>query len=463
MPRAFATALAAARSAGPTTEKGSELNNPPGNISGGLGMGAPSWSYFHAGDDLEHVPDLKWLPNGQGLVGVYHRMRSDSQVQGLYLGATLPIRRYGFFIEPNGARDEVVGAIAKDYNLPIRGKENQPRGRTQRRFVFHDWLRHALLALLYGHMYFEQVGEIRDDGLWHLRKLGVRMPQSISRINLDRDGSLLSIVQRGMGTTLGGRERNLAIDRILAMVWEREGANWTGRSMLRGIYKNFLLKDTTLRVGAINIERAGGVPVIEGPKGATPEDLAELGKMARAFRVGANAGGAIPNGAQLTLARAAGGHEAVEYIKLQNEEMARGWLEMFLNLGQAGSHGSYAMSNDFIDYTLNTQEVVAQWVCDTFNEHMIEDHVTWNWGEDEPAPLLVFKRTDDRQMAISDLVSLIDKGVIMVDDELEAWIREEYRMPRRDPGAPVRSRPAAGSPPSGASEPATTETETVPA
>lgn len=447
----------------PTTEKGSSLDraNTTG-LLGGLGMGAPSWSYFHEGEDLEHVPDLKWQPGGKGLVEVYHRMRADAQVQGLYLGCTLPIRRYEWFIEPNGAPDNIVQRVATDYNLPIRGQEDRPKLRSARRFAFQDHLRHALLALIYGHMFFEQVGEIGPDGKWHLRKLGPRMPQSIMKINLEKDGGLKSIVQRGMGTTLQGKERSLDVQRLIAYVWEREGANWTGRSMLRGIYKNFLLKDTVLRVGAINIERAGGVPVITGPKGATPEDLAELGKMARAFRVGANAGGAIPHGAQLDLARAAGGEEAVNYIKLQNEEMGRGWLMMFMNLGQATT-GSYALGSSLIDYVMNTQEVIADWFRDTFNEHMLEDDVDWNEGpQQDPVPLLGYRRQDDRQLALRDLVSLVDTGVIQLDDELESWVRESYRMPRRDPNATVRSRPAAGSPPSvGSGQPSSDEEATV--
>jgi Protein of unknown function (DUF935) len=441
----FGTALRSARAAaGPTTERGSMLPDAGRGLAGSLGMGMPGWSYFMERDALEHVPDLQW-PNN---ILEYHRMRSDAQIQGLYLGCVRPIQRYGWFLEPNGSRPEVLDGIAQDLNLPVRGQEDQPRLRQQRRFSFKDHLRHALLAILYGHMGFEQVGEVQADGKWHLRKLGVRMPHSIEQINLERDGGLKSVRQRGMGSSAQGKPRVIDVNRLLWYAWDREGAQWTGRSMLRGIYKNFLLKDTVLRVGAINIERAGGVPVVTGPKGATPEELAELGKMARAFRVGANAGGAIPNGAELNLAKAAGGDEAVEYIKLMNEEMGRGWLMMFMNLGQATT-GSYALGSSLIDYVLNTQEVIAEWVCDVFNEHMIEDWVDWNYGPDEQAPLLVYKRTDDRQVALSDLVKLIDAGAITLDDELESWIREEYRMPRRDPNSTtVRTPSGAGSPPS---------------
>lgn len=444
------------RKGAPTSEQGSMLPDAGGvRGSGALGMGGSGvagWSYFMNTDDLEHVEDLKWKPNGQGAVGEYHRMRSDAQCQGLYLGCTLPIRRYDFRINPNGADPKIVQKISSNYNIPILGQEDQPVGRRKRRFTFDDHLRHALLAIIYGHMYFEQVGEVSDeDGLWHLRKLGVRMPQSIQKIILAKDGGLEGIVQRGMGVTAGGKQRVLNVNRLLAYVWDREGANWTGRSMFRGIYKNFLLKDTVLRVGAINIERAGGVPVIEAPKGATPNDIAELGKMARAFRVGSNAGGAIPNGAALTLARAAGGEEAVNYVKLQNEEMSRGWLMMFMNLGQATT-GSYALGSSLLDYVLNSQEVAAQWVCDTFSEHMIEDDVDWNWAlsSGDSVPLLTFKRTDDREMALKDLALMVDRNVIQVDEELEAFLRETYRLPRRNPELDVRALPGAGSPPSGA-------------
>lgn len=449
-------ALKQARAAGaPTTEQGSMLPdaNNGSMYGGGLGMGgkaAPDWSYFNDADNMEHVPELKWKPNGKGAVESYHRMRSDAQVQGLYLGSTMPIRRYDWRINPNGANPAIVAKISANYNIPILGQEDQPVGRRKRRFVFDDHLRHALLSILYGHMYFEQVGEVMEDGLWHLRKLGVRMPQSIQKILIAKDGGLAGIVQRGMGVTSGGRERRLDVNRIIAYVWDREGADWTGRSMLRGIYKNFLLKDTVLRIGAINIERAGGVPVITGPKGATPGDLKELGKMARDFRVGANAGGAIPHGSQLDLARAAGGEEAVNYIKLQNEEMSRGWLMMFMNLGQATT-GSYALGSSLIDYVLNTQEVIAQWICDTFTEYMIEDDVEWNYNlkEGDTAPLLVYKRTDDREMALKDMAVLVDKNVIQVDDELESWLRETYRLPRRNPESTVRAIPRSGSPASG--------------
>jgi hypothetical protein len=49
-------------------------------------------------------------------------MRTDAQVAALLLAVTLPIRRYGWCIDPNGARDEVGEGLANDLNLPIEGR-----------------------------------------------------------------------------------------------------------------------------------------------------------------------------------------------------------------------------------------------------------------------------------------------------------------------------------------------------
>jgi hypothetical protein len=49
-------------------------------------------------------------------------MRTDAQIASLLLTFTLLIRRYGWCIEQNGARDEVVEHIADDLNMPIDGR-----------------------------------------------------------------------------------------------------------------------------------------------------------------------------------------------------------------------------------------------------------------------------------------------------------------------------------------------------
>jgi hypothetical protein len=445
---------ASGRTPAPTNEKGTQGGF---NGSGGLLVLDPlqqNKGYSEMlRESLEHVPDLKWMPNGQGATKVWHQMRGDAQVQGLFLASTLPVRRYSYFLDQNHSREEMLQKFSADYNLRIKGAEDQPRRRSQKRFSFKQHQRWALLAMLYGHMYFEQKAPIGSDGLAHLTKLAPRWPLSIDDVRVDEDGGLRSIVQRtpGRNENSGGMGMmgrvELKANRLLAYIWEQEG-DWIGRSSLRGIYKNWLLKDRVLRVGAINIARAGGVPVVKMPRDATPEDQATFVQFAKQFRIGDDAGGALPHDAELDLAKAAGGDDAVNFIKLMNEEMGRGFLLMFLNLGQTTS-GSRALGGSFVDFALQSGEAIADWFCDTFNEHQLEDDAEWNYDlkPDETIPYLGYHRQDDRQLAIQDLTSMIDKGLIQVDDELENWIREEYRMPARgktarEPKQPPQSKPS---------------------
>lgn len=370
---------------GPITE----IGNLTGEPSSYPVPSVHSWQGWAPGDDLERVAELQW-PNSPL---TYRSMMNDAQANSLVMGLLLPIRAYRWYIEPNGAKPDIVQRISTDYNLPI-GKDatefNRRRG--QRRFSFDKHLEDALRATYYGHYAFEQVGEIgegRDglpnDGKWHLRKLGVRAPRTITQINIDNDGSLRSIRQnQGMDTP------PIDVSRLVWYAWDREGSNWVGRSMLRCIYRNHVVKDRVLRVGAINIERAGGVPFVNAPEGASADQIRELDALARKFRVGEGAGAALPHGAQLKFAMAASGDGAVAYIKQQNEEMARGFLQMVSMLGQTNS-GSRALGETFHDILQTAQYTVAKWFADIFNEHVIEDDVEWNEGpEEEYAPLIAF-------------------------------------------------------------------------
>src|SRR5829696_7852727 len=109
------------------------------------------WSAFD--DVTETVPELAW-PNS---ITTYSAMRTDAQIASLLLAFTLPIRRYRWFIDPNGARDEVVEDVANDFNLPIEGQDPKTATRRRDRFSHDRHLFHALLMITFGNMMFDQV------------------------------------------------------------------------------------------------------------------------------------------------------------------------------------------------------------------------------------------------------------------------------------------------------------------
>jgi hypothetical protein len=358
--------------------------------------------------EREQQRDMAWPRSNE----TYASMLNDAQLEGLWRGATLPIRAYNWYLDPNGARPEVVQRISTDYNLPIGADGQINLGRGERRFRFDDHLEDALRAIVYGHYPFEQVFDVRQDGpaavnggwVAHLRKLAPRPPRTLSDIRPAPDGGLAFIKVPALqprvtaGDGIGfSRDVELPVERLVMYVWDKEGANWRGRSMMRSLYRPWKLKDRVMRVGAINIERAGGVPYIEAPEGATTKQMQELHQLASSFRVGESAGAALPHGAQLKFAQAAGGDAAINFVRLQNEEAAGAWLMMFKQVGQTSTgHGSTQQTETLIDYFGMAQHAIAGWIAGIFSRHVIDDDVELNEGPGEPyAPLLAFQAQGD--------------------------------------------------------------------
>ena len=385
--------------------------------------------------DLEQSPELRWpecLP-------IYDAMRrQDAQVGSVLRAVTHPVRRTGWAIDPNGARDEVVQLVADDLGLPIRGVE-RPVGRLRDRFSWADHLRHALLMLVFGAMYFEQVYRIDPaTGLARLRKLGPRMPRSISQINVASDGGLISIEQYPNGPS--GDKVVLPVHRLVCYVNEREAGNWAGMSLLRQAYKNWLIKDRLLRTQAQSVDRNGmGIPVYTSSgTGDTEEKKNEEldcgAELAQSIRAGDNSGAAIPKEAKLELMGVSGTlPDADKPIRYHDEQIARAVLAHFLNLGT--QTGSWALGSTFADFFNQSLQAVAQDIADVTTAHVIEDMVDLNWGPDEPAPRLVFEEIGSETLAIAQAIKmLVDAGAITADEGLEAHIRLGLKLPAKDDG-----------------------------
>jgi hypothetical protein len=395
--------------------------------------GLSSWATM-ANESHETNPDLAWPLN----IEVFDKMRrEDAQVSSVMRAVTLPIRGAEWMIDPAGARDEVVELVAADLGLPIKGRDPVPALRTKGRFDWGDHLRMALLELVHGHSYFEQVYQ-PEGGKLRLKKLAWRPARTISKINVARDGGLISIQQHGVSEPI-------TVDRLVAYVNDREGGNWIGLSLLRTVYKNWLLKDRMLRAQALTVERNGlGVPVYEAAPVPDSADAAKRDawqksekdagmKLAKGFRAGEAAGASIPNGSKLTLMGVTGDlPDTDKPIRYHDEQIARGGLAHFLNLGT--QTGSWALGSTLADFFTGSLNAVAEQVRDVTQAHVIEDLVDWNWGETEPAPRLVFKPIGAGGLTAEALKILIDAKVIKPDETLEAFMRSALSLPVKDKG-----------------------------
>lgn len=399
-----------------------------------------SWAQLGA-EATETNPALVWPESIETL----DRMRrEDAQIGSVLRAVTLPIRGAEWMIDPAGARDEVVQHIAKDLGLPVKGKEPEPDLRTKDRFSWGEHMRLALLSLVFGHSYFEQVYNNEDVFPFkaHLHKLAWRPPRTISKFDVAKDGGLLAIEQHPLG---GTDQIRIVVAHLVAYVNDREGGNWIGQSLVRGAYKNWLLKDRMLRAQALTVERNGlGVPVYTGapvPDTATPDERKaweksekESGlKVAKEFRAGDAAGASLPHGATLELKGVTGKLPDTDGpIRYHDEQIARAVLAHFLNLGT--ETGSWALGSTFANFFTDSLNAVAQHIRDITQQHVIEDLVDVNWGETEPAPRLVFKPIGSQHPLVAEAIkALIECGAIVVDEPLRAFLRSSYGLPVEDP------------------------------
>ena len=406
------------------------------------------------GPDIEEQnTDMQWPKN----LGVYEQMRSDAQVYSVIKAVTLPILSTGWSLDPNGVREEVLQLVAADLGLPIKGREPEPVAvRRRGRFSWSEHMAAALLEIVFGHSYFEQVYKIVDlqARLW---KLAPRPHGTISKFNVAKDGGLVSIEQHPeAGST---KPVIVPVDRLVAYVHGREGGNWAGRSMLRAAYKNWMLKDRLMRTQTLTVDRNGlGVPIYTAapfPDGMTAaadidswvrNERTEGLKLAMAFRSGETAGASIPHGATITLRGVEGDlPDADKPIRYHDEQIARAALAHFLNLGvQTGSWALGSTLGDFFSDSLNGEATHFQ---DVTQQHVIDDLVDKNWGESEPAPRLVFDKIGASSPLTAEAIKgLVDAGVLTTDDALEEYLREVLGLPVFENHGVERTRRTDSSP-----------------
>jgi hypothetical protein len=377
-------------------------------------------------DEDEQVPDLQW-PNS---VRVYRRMsREDGRVSSLLRAIGLPIRRTTWRIAPNGARDEVVEFIARELGLPIQGSDETPGLRTRGRFSWRSHLQQALLMLRYGHSYFEQLYWIDENDRTHLRKLAPRPAKTLSKITVALDGGLESITQLapvGMLTAASAVPDGFTIpvNRLVAYVHDPEAGQWQGESILRPAYKHWILKDEFMRIQAGAARRNGmGVPVGTASKPDDQAEVAHMHEIASKFRGGMNSGVGLANGQTLELLGVQGNlidiQQAIDY---QDKQIALAGLAHFLNLDRGGS---YALASVQADTFVQSVQTLAESIADLATAHIVEDLVDLNWGEDEPAPRIVFDEIGSRQDATAAaLAMLVQAGLLDADDVVKITVRQ---------------------------------------
>lgn len=416
---------------------------------GGIAISADPKATSFIVEPLDPNPDLHFPAS----IAVYDEMRTtDGQVGSLLAAINLPILAARWQLQGSNVRPEVMDFVRTELGLDV-ADEALARARRQG-IVWLEHLETALLALPFGFMPFEQVYEAGPPApgqenvgvpmLLHLRKVAPRLPRTISQIHVGRDGGLAGISQHPLDPT-ATKDIFIPVERLVYYCHKREGADWSGRSILRTIYKNWMIADKELRLSAQIIERNGmQIPVFY----YDPEKIskADANQIVQDFRAGATAGVSIPDGGgKLELLGGgsnSGASDALDHMKYHDEKIAESALAMFKTLGHDA--GARSLGDTFVDIFTQAVQSIANYFAAVATEHIVRDLVEINFGPDEPYPAL--KPGDlsaNTSITTSAIKELVDAGIIRPDDKLEAFLRKANGLPEADPGT-TRVEAAAG-------------------
>jgi hypothetical protein len=225
-------------------------------------------------------------------------------------------------------------------------------------------------------------------------------------------------------------------------VWDREGADWYGRSVLRAIHREFDIKDRLIKVDAVKHQRNGmGVPIPHVTDQSVGKTRAGRGaEDGDALRAGEDAGGVMPYGIDMRIKGVQGNlPDTLASIKEHNEAMARRFHAMFMMLGQT-SHGSRALGEQFVDFFALNTDGSRGWIAACSPDHVVERWVDWNYGPDERAPQARQRaRSETPEIDVADILTAVQSGA------LTAWTRARAVAPRPvRPAGPRPERAAAG-------------------
>lgn len=377
-------------------------------------------------DLLENVPALTFPLSVQ----TYSRMRTDPQISAILKAYTYPLRMATYVVNPDGCRDEVVRFVADQWGLPVRG-DTEGAGPARRRGV--RWNQHLRLALLMLPFGFSPFAKWYDIGGTPLRaRLGgleERLPQTISHIELNDDGTLKEINQLGQQDAIPAKD-------LLWYAHEREGSAWQGRSLIREAYGPWLLKHEMWRVLAQSSRRFGmGVPTVTAPPGSPPADVTAAADIAAGFRAGDQSGLGLPDGFRFDLTGLAGSvPDTKGFIEYLDAQIATAVLAEILNLDTA-STGNRALGETVIGLLQMSWTATAQEITDPATDLTVE-MVDINFGEDEPAPQILCTDINRPEITSDAIAQLVQAGALTADLGLENDLRLRYGF------SPIQSRPA---------------------
>lgn len=352
----------------------------------------------------------------------YNQMRkSDGQVRAVLRLVKTPVLAARWYIAPasDKRRDIKISEFVDDCFFRLQSSS------------FPQMMTEILTMLDFGFSAFEKVWKYEDwNGtkkvVW--QKLAQRHALDVTRWNYDSTGGPESLLIYDPNNSSPGN-LEIPISKLLAFTFEREGGDFDGVSVLRPAYKHWYYKENLYKVDAIQKERHGiGIPVIKLPAGFTEEDKKLANEMGRNLRTNEKAHIVLPPNWEISMLKMEGQPvDAMTSIEHHDLLIAREILGQFINASAAAA-SQETMQTLFLKST----RYIADTIRDVFNKWAIPELVRLNFPGVEEYPQLKARRIGDtmdwRTVSFA-IRNFIGSGVIIPDDRMETWIRDEMDLP----------------------------------
>jgi len=247
------------------------------------------------------------------------------------------------------------------------------------------------LAVRDGYKVFEKVWKPRDGKVW-LHKLAYRSTLD-TKFTYDNHGEIDGAKQE---TTFKGKTYKPVWkkDKIAYYIYNEESNPYMGESDFYPVFYHYDKKHKLYAIAHLAYQ-LNAIPVRVGkhPPRINPEDL-------EAFRnalktMGSSVVMTIPNTLEVEPFEASRRlADFIPLIKHHDSMMTMSFLTQFLNLGQEGRGGSFALSSDQSTLFLLSIMVLLEEIAGVFNEQVIPQLIDWNFGTGK-YPQLVFTPFSD--------------------------------------------------------------------
>lgn len=380
---------------------------------------------YNIKDEEEYVTELS---PGRALRTYNRMMRNDGQIQMVLNAIKLPILSAQWDILPPG--NESTPATAKEKEVTSIIKEmvfERPS------FNFQNVLAEASDYIGTGFYPFEKIYGRWKDGSIIVNEIQPRIPFTINEWEVKED-KIQTITQDITG---GETRRNVKIprDKLVYFVFNRRGADYRGRSVLRAAYKHWYFKDAFYRVQAVAIERQGvGIPKIT--LSATTNDAQKTAAITAAENLRAHEKGYVllPNGITFEMLDMGSNKilDPMDPINHHDQAIPKSILAQFLELGMKGE-GARALGETLQSMFLGSIQWIADDMAYTMTQDVIGDLVRFNFGDTVRWPY--FKASgievDDLLKIGQALQAVGASAFVKPDDDTEAHVRNMIGFPEK--------------------------------